>query len=188
MKTSSLLLVGLLAIGCRQQSPAQAPSSTDLAEPSRATVHAAATVLADAFEPGERMEFWGRVLDYQGRPLPEAAIVAYQTDATGLYNPPEANTRVPRLRAVAVTEENGGFRFSTIRPGPYPGGGNPQHIHLTITAPAHRFRYVTYWFDDDPLVTPERRSHLGDETVIVALSQDENGTWTFSLDIRLLGN
>lgn len=188
MKTSSLLLVGLLAVGCRQQSPAQTPSSTDLAEPSTATVHADTTVLAGANEPGERMEFWGRVLDYQGRPLAEAAIVAYHTDASGLYNPPEANTRVPRLRAVAITDENGGFRFSTIRPGPYPGGGNPQHIHLEITAPAHRLRYVTYWFDDDPLVTAERRSKLNGETVIVALSQDEDGTWTFSHDIRLESN
>ena len=188
MKTSSLLLVGLLIAGCRQQSPAQTLPSTDLANPSTATVRADTTVLADASEPGERLEFWGRVLDYQGRPLPEAAIVAYHTNASGLYNEPEANTRVPRLRAVAVTDENGGFRFSTIRPGPYPGGGNPQHIHLTITAPAHRLQYVTYWFNDDPLLTPERRSNLGDETVIVALSQDENGTWTFSHDISLQGN
>ena len=188
MKTYSLALVALLVIGCRQPSPAQTPSSTDLAESSTPMVQADTTVLAGPDEPGERLEFWGRILDYRGQPLSEAAVIAFHTDVTGLYNPPGGNTRVPRLRAAAVTEENDSFHFSTIRPGPYPGGGNPQHIHLEITAPAHRLRYVTYWFDDDPILTPALRRDLDGETVIVAVSQDENGTWTFSNDIRLEGN
>src|SRR5262245_38948174 len=49
-------------------------------------------------EPGVKVAFWGRVLDYQGRPLAKAAVVAYQADRAGLYNPPGSPTRVPRIR------------------------------------------------------------------------------------------
>ena len=34
------------------------------------------TELCAADEPGEKVSFWGRVLDYQGRPLAKAAVVA----------------------------------------------------------------------------------------------------------------
>ena len=36
---------------------------------------------------------------------------AYHTDRSGLYNPPDSATRVPRLRGVAVTDEEGRFGF-----------------------------------------------------------------------------
>lgn len=187
MKASSFVFVGLLVAGCRQPSPAQAPISAGLAEPSAAAVQAEAAILADADEPGERLEFRGRVLNAQGEPVAGTSILAWQTDVTGLYNRPGENMQEPRLRADAITDENGGFRFSTIRPGAYPDGGNPQHIHLTIRAPGHDLMYTTYWFDDDPILTPELRNNLDGETVIIALSQDEDGTWTFSHDIRLEG-
>ncbi len=189
MKASSVILFGFLVLGCRQAPTAQDVQPTATGDASSAVprdIHA--TVLADEDEPGTRMEFWGRVLDYQGQPLSEAAIVAYQTDSSGLYNPPDANTRVPRIRAVAITNANGEFRFATIRPGHYPEGGIPEHIHLEITAPAHRLKWITYWFNDDPILTPSIRNSIESETVIVTLSTDANGTLTFSNDIRLDGN
>jgi protocatechuate 3,4-dioxygenase beta subunit len=146
--------------------------------------------IADVNEPGERLSFGGRILDYQGQALSEAAVVAYHTDATGVYNPPDAASRIPRLRAVAVTDEAGMFCFSTILPSAYPGTDEPAHIHLEITAPAHGLRYVTYWFDNDPLVTQEQRTRAeqNEEIVIVPLSQDEQESWTFFDEIRLEGN
>lgn len=189
MKASSFLVIGLLVVGCRQQSPAQTLQTSSTAVPSAATAGTIQpTILADENEPGARMEFWGRILDYQGRPLSEAAVVAHQTDSSGLYTRPDADSRIPRIRAVAITNENGAFRFSTIRPGAYPEGGIPEHIHLEITAPAHRLKWVTFWFDDDPILTPSLRNNLNNETVIVELSRDTDGTWTFSHDIRMEGN
>src|SRR5262245_53320926 len=38
-------------------------------------------------EPGERLVFSGRILDEQGQPLAQAAVMAYHTDRQGLYNP-----------------------------------------------------------------------------------------------------
>jgi protocatechuate 3,4-dioxygenase beta subunit len=146
--------------------------------------------IADMNEAGERLYFGGRILDYQGQALSEAAVVAYHTDATGVYNPPNAESRIPRLRGVAVTDEAGMFCFSSILPSAYPGTDEPAHIHLEITAPAHQLRYVTYWFDNDPLVTEEQRARAEriEEITIVSLSQDERGSWTFFDEIRLEGN
>lgn len=141
-------------------------------------------------EPGDRLQFSGRVLDYAGRPLSKAAVVAYNADRDGLYNPRDGNTRVPRMRGVAITDDEGRFAFSTVRPGAYPNGSEPAHIHLSVSAPAHHVKYVDYWFDDDPLVTAERRTsaaiHPG--TVIVKPRPDANGVASFADEIRLEGN
>jgi protocatechuate 3,4-dioxygenase beta subunit len=147
-------------------------------------------ILAGPDEPGERLLFAGRVLDYGGRPLAKAAVVVHHADHRGLYNPPGSPTRVPRLRGVAVTDEEGGFRFSTVRPAPYPNGTQPAHIHVEICAPAHRVRTLEYWFDGDPLITPEMRRHAdrGGGAVIVDVERDSTGAWTFHDDIRLEGN
>ena len=140
-------------------------------------------------EPGERLVFGGRVLDMNGRPLPGAAVIAYNADAQGLYNPPNSPTRMPRIRATAVTDDLGRFRFLTVRPAPYPDRSQPAHIHLLVAAPAHDVRHLEYWFHDDPLITAARRRHAArdDSCAIVALEQHD-GTWSFTKDIRLSGN
>src|SRR5262245_13214170 len=141
-------------------------------------------------EPGEALTFGGRVLDYQGRALAKAAVVAYNADRAGLHVPPNSGTRVPRLRGVSVTDELGRFRFSTVRPGPYPSGSEPARIHLVVTAPAHRPRFVTYWFEGDPLITAAKREKAtrDPEFVIIPLARGSGGTWTFAHDIRLEGD
>lgn len=141
-----------------------------------------------ASEPGRRLEFYGQVIDMDGVPLARASVVAYQTDASGEYAPREANTRMPRLRGVAITDERGWFRFRTVRPGGYPGRDDPEHIHLTVTAPMHEVKYVTYWFEGDPRLTPAKRRSLDGETVIVVPRQNEDGSMSFRGDVRLQGN
>lgn len=186
----ALLAPLLLLAACQQESPAQTSMPLRVVA-APADVRAEAVVLAGPDEPGERLSFTGRVLDYRGRPLSRAAVVAYHTDAAGLYNPPDSPTRVPRLRSVAITDEDGGFHFTTVRPGTYPSRSEPAHLHLVVTAPAHRTRYVDVWFEGDPLVTPERlqRPLLEDaETPVVRLAQGTGGAWTFHHDIRLEGN
>lgn len=139
-------------------------------------------------EPGEKLEFYGRVLDEHGNPLPKAAVIAYNTDATGLYVPRGSSSRTPRIRAVAVTNDHGWYRFRTIRPGGYPDSDDPQHIHLHIDAAVHRHTYRTLWFEDDPRVTAAKRNALDRETVIVPLRKRNDGTWTTRLDVGLEGS
>jgi protocatechuate 3,4-dioxygenase beta subunit len=148
------------------------------------------TPLCAPDEPGEKLEFWGRVLDYQGRPLAKASVVAYHADRVGLYTAQGATNRVPRLRNVAVTDSAGRFGFVTIRPGAYPDGSQPAHIHLAVTAPAHDVRHLETWFRGDPLITPAlaESAQQSASTVIVELARDPDGTWTFQQDIRLEAN
>lgn len=144
----------------------------------------ASVVIVSADEPGERLLFSGRVIDERSQPLPGAAVLAYHTDATGLYNRPGSGTRVPRLRGIAISDESGRFRFTTIRPAPYPEGGEPAHIHMGSLAPAHHVRRFEFWFRDDPLI----RGRQPQSVVIVDLEREAGGAWTFQYDIRLEGN
>ncbi len=148
-------------------------------------------VVAGNEEPGERIELSGLVLGYDGRPLADAAVIAYHADAGGLYNPANSPTRVPRLRRVAITNEQGRFIFQSIKPGPYPQGTEPAHIHLIITAPAHHPRFVDVWFEGDPLITEARRRHTppaGSETIIVRPARGQDGVLSFAVEVRLVGN
>jgi protocatechuate 3,4-dioxygenase beta subunit len=116
-----------------------------------------------------------------------AAVVAYNADSSGLYVPANSATRIPRIRGVCVTNALGQFAFSTVRPGPYPSGDEPAHIHLVVTAPAHRPRFVTYWFAGDPLITAAKREKAArdPEIVIVSLARQGANDWTFTHDIKL---
>jgi len=188
MKRDAFVTALLLLAACSCSGPG-APQHAPVTLPGQ-PVESARIILSDANEPGDRLVFSGRVLDYRGQPLSKAAVVAYHADHSGLYNPPNSASRTPRLRAVAVTDHNGGFRFSTVRPGAYPDGSEPAHIHLAAVAPAHHLRYVTYWFEGDPLITAEqrRRRATDPELVIVDLNRGADGVWSFTHDIRLEGN
>lgn len=127
---------------------------------------------------------------WRAEQLPKVAVVAYNADRRGYYNPPNSRTRVPRIRGVAVTDDHGQCMFSTVRPGSYPDSTEPAHIHLSVTAPAHHTRYVTYWFADDPFITAQRRARASrsDEIVIVTLNPGANAIMGFMHDVRLEGN
>lgn len=94
--------------------------------------------LAPAGTVGERFAVEGRVLDGNGIPVPDAVIEIWQADCNGEYagtagaevNTPSATFtgfgRIP-------TDEDGRFRFTTIRPGQIPGpGGAMQAPHLAV--------------------------------------------------------
>jgi protocatechuate 3,4-dioxygenase beta subunit len=147
-----------------------------------------AVAMCSQDEPGEKLEFYGRVLDEHGNPLPKASVIAYNTDATGLYVPQGSESRTPRINGVAVTNEDGWYRFRTIRPGGYPNSDDPQHIHLHIDAAVHKHTYRTLWFEDDPRLTPAKRRSLDSETVVVPLRKRDDGVWTTRFDVRLEGS
>lgn len=117
-------------------------------------------------------------------------MIAYATDAQGLYVPAgnERKQRLPRLRAVAVTDNDGFCRFPTVRPGPYPHSDDPAHVHLHINAAVHAHTYRTLWFEGDPRITDHKRNHLDEETVVVPLREREDGVLTCRYDVQLDGS
>jgi protocatechuate 3,4-dioxygenase, beta subunit len=96
---------------------------------------------------GTVTQIFGRVLDAEERPVPGARIEIWQCDAEGRYHHP-ADRRGPadpnfQGFGRTVAAEDGGYRFRTIRPVPYPG--RTPHIHFAILAPG-RPRLVTQMY------------------------------------------
>ncbi len=77
----------------------------------------------------------GRVVDPSGRPVSGARVEIWQCDAGGVYHHPgdSRGPADPNFQGYgrAVAEADGGYRFRTIRPVPYPG--RTPHIHFKIS-------------------------------------------------------
>lgn len=112
---------------------------------------------------GERIIVVGRVLDEDGRPVPNALIEIWQANACGRYihkNDQHDAPLDPNFRGAGrvLTDSNGAYRFVTIRPGAYPwrnheNAWRPPHIHFSIFGTAFISRLVTQmYFPGDPLL------------------------------------
>ncbi|HTP43160.1 MAG TPA: protocatechuate 3,4-dioxygenase subunit alpha [Candidatus Acidoferrum sp.] len=88
---------------------------------------------------GERLTIEGRVLDGDGKAVPDALIEIWQANAQGKYahpDDPEGKSVEPGFRGFGriPTDDEGKFRFSTIMPGPVPGpDGKTQAPHLAVS-------------------------------------------------------
>ncbi len=65
------------------------------------------------------------------------------------------------LRGWLRTNASGEYRVETVRPGAYPSGTEPAHIHLTVQPPAEAETYIDdVLFEGDPRLTGEYRARL----------------------------
>ncbi|NZA26219.1 hypothetical protein H0E84_07450 [Luteimonas sp. SJ-92] len=149
--------------------------------------------IAATGEPGEPLTLTGIVTDLQGRPQPGVVVYAYHTDQDGIYPPPEgaasgAARRHGRLRGWARTDADGAYRFDSIRPGAYPGGDVPEHIHMHVIEPGHGTYYLDdVMFRDDPKLTPQqvRRYASGRGGDAIVMPERRDGAWQVRRDIVL---
>ena len=124
------------------------------------------TINAGTGEPaiGERIIVTGKVLEAGGGPLPNTLIEIWQANACGRY----VHWRETEFPAPldpnflgagqCLTDGQGTYRFTTIKPGPYPWGNHPNawrpsHIHFSLLGPRIGSRLVTQmYFEGDPLL------------------------------------
>ncbi|MGH6983570.1 MAG: protocatechuate 3,4-dioxygenase subunit beta [Stellaceae bacterium] len=112
---------------------------------------------------GERMILAGRVLDENGKPVPNTLVEIWQANAAGRYA--HANDTHPAPldanftgRGHLVTNAKGEYRFLSIVPGAYPwrntyNAWRAQHVHFSVFGPAFATRIVTQmYFPGDPLL------------------------------------
>ncbi len=89
---------------------------------------------------GEVVDLGGRLLDLNGRPIAGAQIEIWQCDAFGRYHHPRDRGREldANFQGFGVTQtgDDGGYRFRTIKPVPYPG--RTPHIHYAVRLPGQR--------------------------------------------------
>jgi protocatechuate 3,4-dioxygenase, beta subunit len=111
---------------------------------------------------GERIIVGGQMLERDGRPVRNALVEVWQANAAGRYRhhvdrhpaPLDPNfTGAGRC----LTDDEGRYRFVTVKPGAYPWQNHPNawrpaHIHFSLFGRAFTHRLVTQmYFPGDPL-------------------------------------
>jgi protocatechuate 3,4-dioxygenase beta subunit len=116
-----------------------------------------------AGEPlGERISVTGRLRGSDGRPIPGQLVEIWQANAAGRYHHAVDTHPAPldpnfTGAGRCLTDENGEYRFVTVKPGAYPwknheNAWRPAHIHFSVFGRAIPDRLVTQmYFPDDPL-------------------------------------
>ncbi len=139
------------------------------------------TALAvDAIAPsgtgGEHLTIEGRAVDGDGKPVSDAVLEIWQADASGKYvHAQGANASGGKFRGFGriLTDAEGAFRFTTVKPGAVPGpNGAMQAPHLVVTVFMRgllKQLLTRIYFPDDPgnagdpillLVPSDRRATL----------------------------
>ena len=112
---------------------------------------------------GERIVVTGRVLDEDGRAIPESLIEIWQANAAGRYahdNDQHEAPLDPHFSGIGrvIADGDGEYRFMTVKPGAYPwrnhyNAWRPQHIHFSLFGPSFATRLITQmYFPGDPLL------------------------------------
>ena len=111
---------------------------------------------------GERIVVSGRIVDGAGRPVRHQLVEVWQANASGRYihqrdqHPAPLDPNFTGFGR-CLTDADGAYRFTTIKPGPYPwrnhlNAWRPAHIHFSIFGPEFTQRLVTQmYFPGDPL-------------------------------------
>ena len=141
---------------------------------------------------GERIIVTGRVLGDDGAAVPNTVLELWQANAAGRYIHATDQHDAPIDpnffgAGRCITDANGIYRFTTIKPGAYPWGNHhnawrPNHIHFSLFGSGFSTRLVTQmYFPGDPLLTLDPIFLAVPESSRAALMAD------FSLDHSLPG-
>ena len=120
------------------------------------------TIQHDGEPIGERMKVTGRVVDGDGRPVRHQLVEIWQANAGGRYvhqRDQHPAALDPHFTGVGrcLTDADGTYSFTTIKPGPYPwrnhrNAWRPAHIHFSLFGSEFTQRMVTQmYFPGDPL-------------------------------------
>ena len=152
---------------------------------------------------GEIIDTVGRVTDEDGRPVRGALIEVWQANKDGRYRHSVDQSDLPldsNFIGVgrAMTDDEGRYRFHTIKPGPYPVPGyddwlRPPHIHFSLYAAGILDRLITQMYF--PRERLNKRDYIfcaiADEKARKRLtgkaSKGLRGATTYTFDIVLRG-
>ncbi len=112
---------------------------------------------------GERITLSGRVCDTEGKPIAGTLVEIWQANAAGRYRHRWDRWAAPldpnfSGAGRVVTDSEGRYSFTTIKPGPYPWANHynawrPAHIHFSLLGRAFAQRLVTQmYFPGDPFL------------------------------------
>ncbi len=121
------------------------------------------TVQHESEPLGERIIVQGRVLDEDNRPVPNTLVEIWQANAAGRYTHRVDSHPAPldpnfSGAGRTLTDHEGRYRFTTIKPGAYPwlnhdNAWRPAHIHFSLFGMSFLSRLITQmYFPGDPLM------------------------------------
>jgi protocatechuate 3,4-dioxygenase beta subunit len=152
--------------------------------PDHAVLH-----LTTPAEPGEPLQVSGTVYAADGRtPMAGAALYIYHTDIHGYYSPGGREESKPRLKGNLTTDSQGRFLIQTIKPGAYPQGNVPAHVHVEISMEGSEKQFFELRFAGDPLISEarvKRAREAGKFASILALEKGSDGVLRCQWSIRL---
>lgn len=106
----------------------------------------------DATADGEITDIYGRVLDASTKPLPGVRVEIWQCDANGRYHHPRDDNATLDQNFQGYgqyrTGADGGYRFRTIKPVPYPG--RTPHIHFALSGDGVQPLVTQMYLQDEP--------------------------------------
>jgi len=103
---------------------------------------------------GQIVHVTGRVMDTHGQPKRGSVVEIWQCDANGIYRHPRAGGQGRIDHAFqgygrTQVDDNGEYRFRTIRPVPYPG--RTPHIHFAVHVPGQGRLVTQMYIEGEPL-------------------------------------
>jgi protocatechuate 3,4-dioxygenase, beta subunit len=129
----------------------------------------------------------GRVLDRRGAPRAGARVEIWQCDATGQYHHVGEPGGDPDFQGwgAVVTDADGRYAFTTIKPTPYPG--RTPHIHFTVAEGGRRNLTSQMFIEGEPGNARDGLyRHLGADARLVTMKLAQAGEGLAgSLDIVL---
>jgi len=122
----------------------------------------------------------GRVLDVDGKPIANALLDVWQTDAEGFYDVQKPNASFARGKF--VTGADGRYGFHTVKPASYPIPTDgpvgemllamgrhpyrPAHIHLIVSAPSCEKVATHIFVNGDPYLGSDAVFGVKDSLVV----------------------
>ena len=132
----------------------------------------------------------GRVLDQRGEPIHRARVELWQANTFGRYNHPSDPNPAPldpdfQGYGVQLTDRDGRYRFTTIKPGPYPFDATrirTPHLHFEVTGRIDQ-RVTQLFFAGEPLnaqdfvlqAVPRNRDRLIADLLAPPAGEDPSG-------------
>jgi protocatechuate 3,4-dioxygenase, beta subunit len=147
---------------------------------------------------GQILHLSGRVLDLNGKPVPNAQVEIWQANTFGRYAHPGDSNPAPldpnfEGHGVSITNDEGTYSFKTVKPVAYPaaeGLMRAPHIHFLVTAGPNRFITQMYFpgeplNENDPLLGGAENKESLIPKVTPAPKDAESGALVATWDIVL---
>ena len=161
-------------VSTRTRGPTQAPIRLHVAAPAETAIPFSPSLLGpkdsdltahgSAMPLGERIVVTGIIRDEDGSPIRDSLVEVWQCNAAGRYWHRKDQHDAPLDPnffgfGKMFTDNEGRYRFRTIKPAPYPWGNHvkawrPAHIHFSLFGNVYAQRLVTQmYFPGEPLLS-----------------------------------